>query len=175
MSEECLKNVWRMPKIWQNLKNINDWLTQWLSNMDPRDASASKNTSFIALIWGFTNFQEMKLICSLFYHRISGRYLANIFFHLTMYGWDSLSSLYTRDIMEIWHIHVSAVLKDYNGTTFIISIRKGKRKKFVPSYFLLILCCEHLQDCWYIKANGPQSSRHQNAWRVGWRGGGPLA
>ena len=28
-----------MPKIWQNLKNINDWL----SNMDPRDASASKN------------------------------------------------------------------------------------------------------------------------------------
>ena len=136
---------------------------------------SKKNTSFIALIWGFTNFQEMKLICSLFYHRISGRYLANIFFHLTMYGWDSLSSLYTRDIMEIWHIHVSAVLKDYNGTTFIISIRKGKRKKFVPSYFLLILCCEHLQDCWYIKANGPHSSRHQNAWRVGWRGGGPLA
>ena len=101
---------------------------------------SKKNTSFIALIWGFTNFQEMKLICSFFYHRISGRYLANIFFHLTMYGWDSLSSLYTRDIMEIWHIHVSAVLKDYNGTTFIISIGK-KWKKIVPSYFLLILCC----------------------------------
>ena len=73
----------------------------------------------------------MKLICSLFYHRISGRYLANIFFHLTMYGWDSLSSLYTRDIMEIWHIHVSAVLKDYNGTTFIISIEKvGEKRSF---------------------------------------------
>ena len=41
--EECLKNVWRMPKIWQNFKNITDWLTEWLSNMDPRDASASKN------------------------------------------------------------------------------------------------------------------------------------
>ena len=27
-----------MPKIWQNLKNI----THWLSNMDSRDASASK-------------------------------------------------------------------------------------------------------------------------------------
>ena len=40
--EECLKNVWRMPKIWQNLKNISDSVTQWLSNMDPRDASASK-------------------------------------------------------------------------------------------------------------------------------------
>ena len=107
--------IWRWPNIWFVSK---------------------KNTSFIALIWGFTNFQEMKLICSLFYHRISGRYLANIFFHLTMYGWDSLSSLYTRDIMEIWHIHVSAVLKDYNGTTFIILFTD------------LVL---HLQDYWYMR------------------------
>ena len=32
-----------MPKIWPNLKNITHWLTDWLSNMDARDASASKN------------------------------------------------------------------------------------------------------------------------------------
>ena len=31
-----------MPKIWQNLKNINESLTHWLFNMDPTDASASK-------------------------------------------------------------------------------------------------------------------------------------
>ena len=113
---------------------------------------SKKNTSFIALIWGFTNWQEMKLICSLFYHRISGRYLANIFFHLTMYGWDSLSSLYTRDIMEIWHIHVSAVLKDYNGTTYIISIGKRKWKKIVPSYFFTDIVYWFHGVRWKVKA-----------------------
>ena len=39
-----------MPKIsgnfWQNLENMNDWLSQWLSNMNPKDASASKNDHF---------------------------------------------------------------------------------------------------------------------------------
>ena len=37
-----------MPKIWQNLKNI----TQSLSNMDPRDASASKkpNRNFLVML-----------------------------------------------------------------------------------------------------------------------------
>ena len=49
-SEHTLNTLWThfehtlnlpedMPKIWQNLKNI----TYSLSNMDPRDASASKN------------------------------------------------------------------------------------------------------------------------------------
>ena len=32
-----------MPKIWQNPQNINHWVTDWLSNMDPRDVSAFKN------------------------------------------------------------------------------------------------------------------------------------
>ena len=57
--------------------------------------------SFFYLIWIQCCLRK-KLICFLFYHCISETYLANIFFHPTMYGWDSLSSLYTRDIMEIW-------------------------------------------------------------------------
>ena len=35
-----------MLKIWQNLKNMNDWVTDSLSNMDPRDASASKKAFY---------------------------------------------------------------------------------------------------------------------------------
>ena len=31
-----------MPMIWQHLKNINQCVTEWPSNMDPRDASASQ-------------------------------------------------------------------------------------------------------------------------------------
>ena len=57
---------------------------------------------FFILEFKFQIVWEFKLICVLFYHGISETYLANIFFHPTMYGWDSLSSLYTRDIMEIW-------------------------------------------------------------------------
>ena len=37
-----------MSKNWQNLKNI----TEWLSNMDPRDASASKKSSPSVPAWG---------------------------------------------------------------------------------------------------------------------------
>ena len=46
-----------MPKIWQNLKNITDWLL----NMDPRDASASKNalTSFLSM-----NLKELRKIAN---------------------------------------------------------------------------------------------------------------
>ena len=42
----CRWYAWDMPKIWGNLKNINQRVTDWLSNMDPRDASASKNTLY---------------------------------------------------------------------------------------------------------------------------------
>ena len=62
--------------------------------------------SFFYLIWIQCCLRK-KLICFLFYHCISETYLANIFFHPTMYGWDSLSSLYTRDIMEIWRDSLS--------------------------------------------------------------------
>ena len=54
-----------MPKIWQNLKNMNDPLTEWLSNMDPRDASASKNPPwyifFVTLHVPATSVTEMKI------------------------------------------------------------------------------------------------------------------
>ena len=33
--------------IWQNLKNICRWLTDWLSNIDPRDDSASKKHKIV--------------------------------------------------------------------------------------------------------------------------------
>ena len=68
-SEYTLKTLWRhsehtlnilwtysedMNKIWQNFKNI----TQWLSNMDPRDASASKKGGNIQVIhWTLTSWR----------------------------------------------------------------------------------------------------------------------
>ena len=36
-----------MPKIWQNLKNMNDSVTDSFSNMSPRNASASKKSQDI--------------------------------------------------------------------------------------------------------------------------------
>ena len=51
---DSLNTLWAhsegMPKIWQHLKNMNDSLTDSLSNMHPRDASASKKAQIID-IW----------------------------------------------------------------------------------------------------------------------------
>ena len=45
-SEHILNTLWTYsedkPKIWQNPQNINQSVTDSLSNIDPRDASASK-------------------------------------------------------------------------------------------------------------------------------------
>ena len=45
-SEHTLNTLWTYsedkPKIWQNPQNINQSVTDSLSNIDPRDASASK-------------------------------------------------------------------------------------------------------------------------------------
>ena len=53
-SENTLNISWThpedMPKIWQNLKNINDSVTDWPSNIDSRDASASKNINYL-IMW----------------------------------------------------------------------------------------------------------------------------
>ena len=38
----CPRYAQNIPKICQNLKNINDSLTDWIFNMDPRDATASE-------------------------------------------------------------------------------------------------------------------------------------
>ena len=73
-----------MPKIWQNLKNI----TQSLSNMDPRDASASKNV-----------VQPMRIFCT---SRISWKGISDwlpIVFHFGTENWEEQlkkSTLYTK-------------------------------------------------------------------------------
>ena len=52
-----------MPKIWQDLKTINDSLPDSLSNMDPRDASASKNQS--PKLYGIASNHPLKPLCIL--------------------------------------------------------------------------------------------------------------
>ena len=51
---DSLNTLWAhsegMPKIWQHLKNMNDSLTDSLSNMHPRDASASKKEGNICSV-----------------------------------------------------------------------------------------------------------------------------
>ena len=50
-----------MPKILSNLENITHWLTDWPSNMDPRDAGASKKL-FLSFVIVMKNFIARKYI-----------------------------------------------------------------------------------------------------------------